>query len=48
MEERCGGIAMQKKERVCAQHGVPTDHFADIGGLNERRHQPRPRYAEVE
>ena len=29
-------------------HGVPTDHLAEMGGLNVRRYQLRPRYTRVE
>ena len=32
MEERFGGIVMQERERVHAQHKVPTNHFANMGG----------------
>jgi hypothetical protein len=35
------------KEGACTstQHGVPTDHLADIDGPNVRHHQPRLWYA---
>jgi hypothetical protein len=45
MEERFGGIAVQKREQVRTQQGVPTDHLADMGGPNIHRRQPRLRYA---
>ena len=41
MEERFGGLTMPKKGRACTQHGVPTDHLADMDGPNIRYRQPR-------
>ena len=34
MDERFGGIAVQKRKQLHTQHGVPTDHFVDVGGPN--------------
>jgi hypothetical protein len=47
MKERCDGLTVQKKERAHTQHGVPTDHLADMNGSSVRHHQPRPRYAKA-
>ena len=44
MEERFGGLTVSKKGRACTQHGVPTDHLADMDGPNIRRRQPKPWY----
>jgi hypothetical protein len=44
MEERFGGLTVPKKGCSRTQHGVPTDHLADMDGLNIRRRQPRPWY----
>jgi hypothetical protein len=44
MEEKFGGLSMWKKGRVPTQHGVPTDHLADMDGPNIRPRQPRPWY----
>jgi hypothetical protein len=44
MEKRFGGLIVPKKGCACTQHGVPTDHLADMDGPNIRRHQPRPLY----
>jgi hypothetical protein len=45
MEERFGGIAMQKREHERTQHKVPTDHLADMDGLSIHRRQPRSQNA---
>jgi hypothetical protein len=37
-----------KKRRVRTQHGVPTDHLADMDGPNIHRRQPRPWYTGAE
>jgi hypothetical protein len=47
MEERFGGVTMQKLECECTQHGVPNNHLADMDGLSVRRRQPRLRYTGV-
>jgi transposase len=44
MEEKFGGLIMRKKGRVRTQHGVPTDHLADMDGSNICRRQPRSWY----
>jgi hypothetical protein len=46
MEEKLGGLTVQKKART--QHGVLTDHLADMDGSNIRRCQPRPWYTGAE
>jgi hypothetical protein len=48
MEERFGGLTLQKKGRARTQHKVLTDYLADMDGLNVCRPQPRPRYAGAE
>jgi hypothetical protein len=48
MENKFGGMAVQKRKRVRTQHGVPTDHLANMGCPNVCCRQPRPRYAGVE
>ena len=48
MEERFSGLTMQKKGHAHTQHGVPTDHLADMDRLNVHRCQPRPWFAEEE
>jgi hypothetical protein len=40
MEERFGSVAMQKREHERTQHGVLTDHLANMDGLNVCRRQP--------
>jgi hypothetical protein len=45
MEEKFGGLTVRKKGHAHTQHGVLTNHLADMDGLNVRRHQQRPRYA---
>jgi hypothetical protein len=47
MEERFGGLTVQKKGRAHTQNGVPIDHLANMDGPNVRHHQPRPRYEKV-
>ena len=37
IEERFGGLTMGKKERARTQHGVPTDHLANMNDLSIRR-----------
>ena len=44
MEERFGGLTVPKKGHARTQHGVPTDHLADMDGPNIRCCQPRPWY----
>ena len=34
MEERFGCLTVPKKGRARTQHGVPTDHLADMDGPN--------------
>jgi hypothetical protein len=46
--EKFGGLALWKKGRARTQHGVPTDHLADMDGPNIRRRQPRLWYTGVE
>jgi hypothetical protein len=41
IEERFGGLTMPKKGHACTQHGVPTDHSADMDGPNIRCRQPK-------
>jgi hypothetical protein len=48
MEEKFGGLTVQKKGRVRTQHGVPTNQLADMDGLNVCRRQPRPWYMGAE
>jgi hypothetical protein len=48
MDERFDGLTMRKKRHVGTQHGVPTDHFADMDGPNVCRRQPRLRYIGAE
>ena len=48
MEERFGGLTVPKKGRACTQHRVPTDHLADMDGLNIRHRQPRSWYTGME
>jgi hypothetical protein len=48
MEEKFGGLTVRKKGCARTQHGVPTDHLADMDGLNIRRRQPRPWYTGAE
>jgi hypothetical protein len=43
-----GGIALQKRKQVRAQHGVSTDHFVDMGGSNDHICQSRLQYAKAE
>ena len=47
INERFGSLTVWKKEHARIQHGVPTDHLADMEGLNVRRRQPRPWYTGV-
>ena len=42
MEEKFSGQTVRKKGRARTQHGVPTNHLADMDGLNICRRQPRP------
>jgi hypothetical protein len=42
MEEKFGGLIVRKKGRARTQHGVPTNHLADMDGPNVRHRQPRP------
>jgi hypothetical protein len=44
MEERFGGLTVPKKGRARTQHGVLTNHLADMDSPNIRRCQPRPWY----
>jgi hypothetical protein len=37
MEEKFGGLTMQKKGCAHTQHGVPTNHLANMDGPNIRR-----------
>jgi hypothetical protein len=46
MDEKFGGIAVQNRKRLHTQHGVPTNHFADIGGPNGVECSPYKRYEE--
>ena len=48
MKERFGGQTVPKKGRECTQHGVPTDHLADMDGPNIRCRQPRSWYTGAE
>jgi hypothetical protein len=48
MEEKFGGLTVRKKGHVRTQHRIPTDHLADMDGLNVRHHQPRLQYAGAE
>jgi hypothetical protein len=48
VEEKFGGLTVQKKGHVRTQHGVPTDHLADMDGLNICRRQLRPWYTGAE
>ena len=48
MEERFGGLTVWKKGCARTQHVVPTDHLADMNGLNIRRRQPRLWYMRAE
>jgi hypothetical protein len=48
MEEKFDGLTMRKKGHVCTQHGVPTNHLADMDGLNIHRRQPIPWYTGAE
>jgi hypothetical protein len=48
MEEKFGGLTVWKKGCVRTQHGVPTDHLADMDGPNIRHRQPRPWYTGAE
>jgi hypothetical protein len=48
MEERFGGLTMPKKGRACTQHGIPTDHLADMDGPNIHRRQPSPSFTRAE
>ena len=41
MEERFGSLTVPKKGHAYTQHGVPTDHLADMDGSNICRRQPR-------
>jgi hypothetical protein len=45
MEERFGSLIVRNEGRACTQHGVPTDHLADMDGLNICRCQPKLWYA---
>jgi hypothetical protein len=45
--ERFGGLIVPKKGRARTQHGVPTNHLADMDDPNIRRRQPRPWYMGV-
>jgi hypothetical protein len=38
---------VQKKERARSQHGVPTNHLANVVGPSVHHHQLRPRYVGV-
>jgi hypothetical protein len=44
IEEKFGGLTMQKKGRARTQHEVSTDHLADMDDLNICCCQPRPWY----
>jgi hypothetical protein len=46
MDEKFGGIAVQKRKWLHTQHGVPTDHFAKIGGPSGVECSPYKRYEE--
>jgi hypothetical protein len=48
MKERFGGLTVLKKGRACTQHGVLTDHLANMDGPNICRRQPRPWYTGAE
>jgi hypothetical protein len=48
IEERFGVLTVPKKGHAHTQHGVPTDHLADMDGPNIRRRQPRSWYTGVE
>jgi hypothetical protein len=48
MEEKFGGLTMWKKGCVHTQHGVPTDHLANMDCPKVRHRQPRPRHAVAE
>jgi hypothetical protein len=41
MEERFGGLTVPKKGCARTQHGVPTDHLADMDGPSIYCRQPR-------
>jgi hypothetical protein len=43
IEERFDGLTVRKKGHARTQHGVPTDHLADMDGPKVCRRQPRPR-----
>jgi hypothetical protein len=48
MEEKFGGLTVRKKGHACTQHGVPTDHLANMDGPNICCRQPRPWYTGAE
>jgi hypothetical protein len=48
MEEKFGSLTVQKKGCARTQHGIPTDHLADMDGPNIHRRQPRPWYIGAE
>jgi hypothetical protein len=48
MEEKFSGLTMQKKGRALTEHEAPTDHLADMDGLNIHCHQPRLWYTRAE
>jgi hypothetical protein len=48
MEKRFGGLTVPKKGCARTQHGVPTNHLANMNGPNICRRQPRPWYVGVE
>ena len=47
VEEKFSGLTVPKKGRAHTQHGVPTDHLADIDGPNIHRHKLRSWYTGV-
>ncbi|XP_059455706.1 uncharacterized protein LOC132185910 [Corylus avellana] len=48
MEERFGGLTVRNEGCARTQHGVPTDHSADMDGPSVCRRQPKLRYAGAE
>ena len=48
IEERFGSLTVPKKGHARTQHGVSTDHLADIDGLNICHRQPRLWYMGAE
>jgi hypothetical protein len=48
MEEKFGGLTVWKKGRARTQHGVPTNHLADMDGPNIRHRQSRLWYTGAE